>query len=76
MEMLFHIAGGFRQEAADLAGFRAHLARCAQQAFAFRHRLAHQQARVMLGLGGAFANQSLRAFARILQRRRQAGQDR
>ena len=54
---------------ADLVGFGAHLARGAQQPLAFRHRLAHQRARVMLGLGGAFADQGLRPGARVLQRR-------
>ena len=75
-QMLFHFAGGFREQAADLARFHAHLARGAQQAFAFRHRLAHQQTGIMLGLGGAFADQCLRAFARILQCRRQTRQHR
>ena len=55
-------------------GFRAHFAGGAQQLLAFRHRLAHQGAGVMLGLGGAFADQGLRARAGIAQGGDQAGQ--
>ena len=72
--MTLHVLDGLGEIVADLRGLGAHLAGGAQQPFAFRHRFAHQSAGVLLGLGGAFADQGLRAAAGIAQGRDQSGQ--
>ena len=73
-QMTLHVFDGLGEIFADLRRFGVHLARSPQQLLALRHRFADQGAGVLLGLGRAFADQGLRAAARIAQGRDQVGQ--
>ena len=60
-QMPLHFLNRLGEILAYLCRFAADLAGDAQKLFAFRHRFADQDVGVMLGLGGAFADQCLRA---------------
>src|SRR5580698_10652360 len=65
--MLLDVLDRARERAADLVGLGGKLARGAQEALAFHHRLADEIARVGLGLAGGLADQRLRAGAGFAQ---------